>query len=315
MRGIFYNSKKAICSIWESGKMCYDALSKSENFTLDYSENQTNIDTSYDFVVYNQHFTVNNWMTSDMVKYSFKPVFCIVTEVSLVSNPISFSPTYFYKYIVLDPTVQETERIYAFGRPLEDIELPKDVQINYDIPKIGSFGFDTPGKLWHEIIRCVQNEYDNAFIHFNIPSATHIPFHAAKKLRNELYQKCKSVSTKPGIKWRITHDIMTKEQIVDFCSRNTINIFFYNRSSPVTNGKGYKAGLAAVTDQAIVSERPLLVTYDPTFRHLHPYIQFYPKVSIKQAIERSQEAVLRMKNDWSSKNFLTKFENILFNKT
>ena len=38
MKGIFYNSQKSLCSIWESGKMCYDALKKSNKYNLDYSE-------------------------------------------------------------------------------------------------------------------------------------------------------------------------------------------------------------------------------------------------------------------------------------
>ena len=38
MRGIFYNSKKALCSIWESGVMCYETLKQSKEFELDYTE-------------------------------------------------------------------------------------------------------------------------------------------------------------------------------------------------------------------------------------------------------------------------------------
>ena len=38
MKGIFYNSKKSVCSIHESGIMCYNILKKSSKFILDYSE-------------------------------------------------------------------------------------------------------------------------------------------------------------------------------------------------------------------------------------------------------------------------------------
>jgi hypothetical protein len=58
MRGIFYNSKKSLCSIWESGKMCYDALKKSNKYSLDYSE-ETSLDNSYDFVIINYHHSIH----------------------------------------------------------------------------------------------------------------------------------------------------------------------------------------------------------------------------------------------------------------
>lgn len=73
----------------------------------------------------------------------------------------------------------------------------------------------------------------------------------------------------------------------------------------------FASGLSAVTGQAISSGRPLLVTSDSTFRHIHKYINYYPNISIKEAIEQTQSGVLQMKEVWSCYNFLLKFENIL----
>ena len=75
----------------------------------------------------------------------------------------------------------------------------------------------------------------------------------------------------------------------------------------------YSCGLAAVTDQAILSEKPLLVSDDITFRHIHKYIDCYPNIGLKEAIEKTKTGVLQMKQDWSSENFLEKFEKILVN--
>jgi hypothetical protein len=104
-RGVFYNSKKSMCSIWESGKMCYDSLKESDKYTLDYSE-ETFLDNSYDFAIFNQHFTVNNWMSQDILQKFQKPTFCVVTEVNFGVNPVASSPDYFDHYIVLDSTIQ-----------------------------------------------------------------------------------------------------------------------------------------------------------------------------------------------------------------
>ena len=132
------------------------------------------IDHSYDFIIYNEHHLVNIWMTEEMVKKFNKPILCIVTEVGLSTNPIAKSPPYFPYYLVLDPTVTETKQIFSFGRPLEDYNLSTvdDSKIDNDIPIIFSFGFSTPGKQWDKIVELVQNDYDRAFIHFNIPRQT-----------------------------------------------------------------------------------------------------------------------------------------------
>lgn len=308
MKGIFYNSRKALCSIWESGKMCYDALSTSTNYTLDYSEAES-LDVSYDFAIFNHHPTVNNWMNEHIIMSYNKPTFCVVTEVSFSSDVIAFSPKYFNHYIVLDPTIQETERIHAFGRPIEEyISTTDPIDINYIVPNIFSFGFATYGKDWHKIVEIVQNEYDNANIHFNIPRATYVPDSMHDNIITSIKANCRAILTKPGIKLTITNDNLSKQNIIDICSKQTINCFYYNRQHM------FASGLAAVTDQAISSGRPLLVSGDRTFRHIHKYINYFPNISLKEAIVNTQAGVLQMKSEWSCRNFLLKFEHILFRK-
>ena len=305
-KGIFYNSKHSLCSIWESGKMCYDALKNSTKYSLDYSE-ETTMDNSYDFAIFNQHFTVNNWMNCDIIKKFNKPTFCIVTEVTFGDNPIGSSPNYFNHYIVLDSTISETNIIHAFGRPIEDFDLStiNNIQFENTVPKIFSFGFATLGKEWHKIVEAVQNEYDNAAIHFNIPKGTHVGLETHNNLINDLRKKIGNILYKPGIGIKITSDNLSKTELIELCSTKTINCFFYYREHM------YKAGLAAVTDQAISSGRPLLITTDCTFRHIHKYLDCYPNIGIREAVEKNKEGVLKMKTDWSQKNFLLKFEKIM----
>jgi FkbM family methyltransferase len=307
-KGIFYNSKKATCSIYESGLMVYNCLKRSHMYELEYTED-TNFLYNYDFCIVNQHFTVNNWITEPMIKLFNKPAFCVVTEVSFSNNCVAKSPNFFTAYIVLDTTINEINNIYAFPRPLED---NYDIILNEEnkIPIIGSFGFATVGKSWHKIVEEVQKEFDEAIIRFNIPYATHIPDNQYRI--NSVIHECMSVLKNPNIKLQITHNIFSKEELIKWCSQNTINCFFYEREHM------FNSGLCATTDQAIVSERPLLVTKDITFRHIHKYIDYYPNISIKQAIQNTINGVNKMKQDWSSKHFLEKFETIFLlyeNKT
>ena len=298
--GIFYNSKKALCSIYESGLMVYNSLKQSTLYTLDYTEDQDFL-FNYDFAIVNEHCTVNNWVTYNMIAQFDKHVFCVVTEVSFEYPFISKSPSYYTAYIVLDISIEDNTNIYSFGRPLEDYITPEYKEKN--IPIIGSFGFATEGKKWEKIVEEVQNEFDEALIRINIPYATHVPDNQTRI--HKVTMKCFNVLTKPNVKLEITNNNFSKEELIDWCSQNTINCFFYERDSI------YDAGLWATTDQAIISERPLLVTGDKTFRHIHKYIDYYPNIKIKEAISKTTEGVKQMKNDWSSKNFCKKFESIL----
>jgi hypothetical protein len=226
----------------------------------------------------------------------------VITEVGLGNDLILFNSNFFSAYMILDPSVTDQDNIFGFPRPLENIELPEHKENK--VPLIGSFGFATEGKEWHKVVELVQKDFNKAIIRFNIPKATFVPkeFHE-QNIRNmlEIIDKIK----KPEIKIILTHDQLSKEDLIKWCSENTINIFYYNRQHI------FKTGLSAVTDQAISSGRPLLVTSDKTFRHIHKYIDFYPNISVKQAIDQTIEGVNKMKKDWSKENFLTKFESIL----
>jgi FkbM family methyltransferase len=301
-KGIFYNSKKSMCSIYESGLMVYNCLKKSDMYHLDYTEDTTFL-YDYDFCIVNEHLTVNNWITKEMITKFNKSAFCIVTEVSFSKNCISESPNFYTAYIVLDISIDEQSNIYGFPRPLEDFYVIQPYNNDINIPIIGSFGFATFGKSWYKIVEETQKDFEEAIIRFNIPFATYIPDNESRI--NYIISSCKSVLKNPKIKLEITNFNFSKEELIKWCSENTINCFIYEREHLFT------AGLCATTDQAIVSERPLLVSKDITFRHIHKYIDYYPNISIKQAIENTIDGVKKMKEDWSSKKFLQKFEHIL----
>jgi hypothetical protein len=233
-----------------------------------------------------------------------KPNFAIITEIFLNGeNPIEHNVRFFQHYIILDPTIKETDRFHAFVRPIEDYDIPE--YIPTEIPEIFSFGFATVGKEWHRIVELVQLDYDIANIHFNIPKGTYIPDYMQKDAIAEIRQNIQSVLYKPGIKVQITENILSKPELLEICARKTMNCFYYNREHL------YSCGLSAVTDQAISAGRPIFITGDNTFRHLHKYIDHYPNIGIKEAIEKTQEGVLRMKKEWSAFHFKEKFETLL----
>ena len=71
-------------------------------------------------------------------------------------------------------------------------------------------------------------------------------------------------------------------------------------------------GLAAVTDQAIASGRPLAVSDNRTFRHIHEYIVPYPARSLRESIAVSQAEVQQMQQNWSHEAFQNTIHAALF---
>lgn len=295
LRGIYYNQKPTVCSIYETGKMCFEALALSDKYHLDYSDEPALKEDNYDFVVCNYHHVTNNWI-SQVIHKCNQPTFAIVTEVGHDANPIPFTPFIFQNYIILDPTIVDNDYFFGFSRPLEMI-TPRKKEHNDLI--IGSFGMPTPGKNWEGIIEKVQDEFDEAVIRFNIPMGTFVP-HSMQEINRVTYS-CNKMIYKPKIHLQITNNYMNKTELVDWCSQNTINMFLYNRNQP---------GLSATTDQAIIADRPILVSKNDTFRHILQYLHPYPN-TISDAIATTLPAVRQMQKDWSPIQFAKKFEEIL----
>lgn len=300
-QGLFLNTAKANCSIHESGRMCYDCLKLSEAYVLDYQEVDKDsrvISQKYDFYVFNYHAVTMRWLDTAALKAlpGFKAT--VVLEV-LPNNPFVMCPKGdFDAYLVLDPTLQSIEtNVYPFPRPLE--RATKEYRyVQKEVPQIGTFGFATAGKGFDKVIDAVNEEFDKAVIKINIPKGDYVSREAFEKMNNAL----KNHPSKLGVDVVITNDFFGKEELIEWCAQNTLNVFLYNRNMP---------GLSATTDQAITSGRPLAVSTNPTFRHLHTYLTPYPFKSLQASIDSSTEGVLKMRHDWSPENFALRFEKVL----
>src|SRR3989338_1218500 len=300
IKGLFINTKKANCSIHESGTMAYNALKLGNSYLLEYTEVDEHFHTisaQYDFYVFNYHHWTMVWLDTKEIKSLPGLKATIVLEV-LPNNPFVLCPKDdFDAYLVMDPTISlPYKNIFAFPRPLEQYTFTLPTLST--IPVIGSFGFATKGKYFDKVIDAVNYEFDTASIRINIPKGTYIN----QSYHDELINSLKRKSLNSGINLEITNDYLDKDALVKWLAQNTLNVFLYQR---------HKIGLSATTDQAICSGRPLAVSTDPTFRHIHKYIKPYPFRTLKESIEKSIPEVLKMKEDWSPKKFATKFEHVL----
>ncbi len=306
--GIFINQEKSQCSIYESGCMMYQALKYSDAFELKFfeltRENISQIPIA-DFYVFNYHHATMAWMNTQSIRTLPGVKFTFVLEM-LPGDPFVYCNSEdFDAYLVLDPSMRHAnKKVYSFTRPLEKVKFVPPYQ-EKEIPVIGTFGFGTPGKGFELVVDAVNREFERAIIRLNIPFATYADNHtfSLQKMNYTQYlvNLAKSVA-KPGIEVQFSNLFMSKEELIIWCSQNTLNCFLYCRNQP---------GLAATTDQCITSGRPLIVSKNDTFRHIHEYIKPYPEISLKEAIATSQNAIRQMQLDWTPELFAQKFEKVL----
>lgn len=303
LRGLFLNTEKAVCSIYESGKMAYECLILSNMYQLDYlelSKTNRNISTEYDFYIFNYHWVTMGWLDTKFIKQlpGFKAT--IVLEVSPNDPFACVSKDDFDAYLVLDPTCMHVQHnVHTFPRPLD---IPHHSIASHQakkIPIIGTFGLSAGDKGFDEVVKAVNEEFDAALIRINIPKSDHFPSKAFDEFINNLA----SIPIKEQIKIETTRHYFDKEELINWCAQNTLNVFLYNRR--IGNG------MSTTTDQAIVSGRPLAVSTNPTFRHIHSYIKPYPYLSLKDAIELTPPLVHKIQEDWKPVNFALKFEDVL----
>lgn len=302
IKGLFINNIKAQDSIYESGLMVFNCLKLSSLYQIDYVEigaNHRTIPLGYDFYFFNYHPFTMDWVDSSQLKKIPGLILTMVLEVS-PSDPFVLCPsTHFHGYCVLDPTLKhKNKRVFTFPRPLETIDNLKS-HIEKDTPVVGTFGFATKGKGFQHVVEAVNNEFEKAIVRINIPFGDFVP--DSQNYAQFLGNLCKKIAKK-NIEVIVTHDYMSKEQLVNWCSQNTLNCFLYDRNMP---------GLSATTDQAIMSGRPMAVSNNDTFRHILAYLPSYPNWSLHQSIELSKEPVMQMQKDWSQESFASKFETML----
>lgn len=303
LKGLFINCVEARDSIHESGAMVFGCLSGSEKYSLDYTEitpENVEISTDYDFYFFNYHFGTMAWLETKSVKEKLPGVkMTMVLEVSPNDPFVYCSPDDFDAYCVLDPTLNiEQKNVFAFPRPLEVFTENAAYQPG-KIPVIGSFGFATPGKGFETVIDAVRREFDRAVVRVNIPYATYSD--ESGILAAQLAQSCRERAGN-GIEVVVTHDFMSKSELIKWCGQNTLNCFLYDRNMP---------GLAATTDQAISSGRPLIVSKNNTFRHIQKYIKPFPYQTLKEAIEKTPAQVAEIQKAWSPEKFRMRFEEVL----
>ena len=319
-RFLFVNTREAACSIYEKGLTFFNLMEKSPNWTMDYVEinylNRNELHAGrivlvdgqtppqYDVIIFNYHpYTMRelegiecrNFGNLLGVKYCM-----VVEEIRDENNPVVDNvPDSFNGYIVLDPTKKfGNPRFHNFPRVLPKVLTGQ--QIEPEVPIIGCYGYVTVDKGFELIVRAAREEFDRSIVRINLPQASYADHN--KSLLADVLQKCQAEAG-DKVELRITHDFLSNDELIDWCSQNTVNAFFYQR---------HILGIAAAPDQAIASGRPIAVSSNPTFRHILQYQKPYPEMNLRDTIKNGVEYVSNIQKSWSAEACIQRLTDIIF---
>lgn len=330
---LFVSHRKAQCGVYEFGKSISDVLRNSKSYNFIRVECSSLAELHHaievnapDLIIYNYYESVLPWIATRVGPRVYRnniasigvPQVGIIHEITqhvadtavnyrtkfLFSGVSNFSSSLFDFYIAPDPTLLLYNPIvYKTGRliPAYQNKFPLPPKLT-----IGSFGFGTPKKGFEKIVQLVQQEFDEAVIRFNIPSADFGNDPDGAKAR-AIAEKCKALITKPGIQLKVTHDFHDSRGMLDFLAQNTVNMFLYEHNE--RSGKG----LSSAVDNAMAVQRPVVVSDAVMFRHI---FDTDPSICITQegltTIIRNGFAPLQKHYDeWNAENLLWDYERII----
>lgn len=311
---LYVNHRQQQCGVYEFGKGIGKALLNSKKFTVRYCECDSfrELKKEYnvfhpDIIIYNFHPSTMKWVLPENkfdAPVTYKLPAIHIGTIHEVHQQLADETRddVFDFHIAPDPTLLlKNPIVFKTGRLLPRKPLAR--MQNGKIPVIGSFGFATSGKGFDKIINLVQNEFDEAIIRLNIPFAKFGD--ETGELAKRIAVQCNELLVKKSIQLQVDHDYLADEDLLEFLSSNTINVFLYD-DMPAR-------GISSATDWALASGRPLAISKSRLFRHLfscRPGICIEQN-NLRQIMDNGTAPLHRIWEDWSEETILWEYERII----
>ena len=300
MKIYFINSSKKNCGVYQYGLRFWESVKDSdldiEYFEIENIEQFNKLDfNGVDILFFNWieggYQGPFGWYTRD-IAIKLKAKYNITTATVVHTRDLSTS---FFDYYIDQNPVNN-----GIVRPLYNYDISKP-KIKNDIINIGSFGFAGDHKGFDDIVKMVNEQYNQAQINLHITNAYYGDADGAHQ--HNIIDKIQEIERKPGIKLNITSNFLTNEEMLDFVYKNDIIILAYKGTIDTSS----------IPDYVISTNTPIGVTNIGSFNHVY-------KEDIDIALHTIDEILnFNLKNDyvaslrkeWSRENMISRFENLM----
>lgn len=299
MKIYFINSKKENCGVYQYGLRLWDSIKHSkfdvsyfeiENFEEFLSLDFSGVDLLFFNFIEGGYTGPFGWYTIPQVIY-VKDVLNIKTAT--VQHTAAFNTAKFDFVVNQDPDS-------GLPRPLYNYDLSKP-KSSSKVTRICSFGFAGPHKGFDDVVRKVNEEFDEAVVNLHITNA----YYGDRDGRGQssLIEEIKSIPLKPGIQLNITTEFLSNEEILDFVNNNDILLLAYK-------GGGDPSSLP---DYPISTNTPFSVTSMPTFKHVYNENIDFNKRTIKEILEycKNEAYPNKLRELWSQENLVKYFDSVI----
>ena len=329
---LFVTHRQKHCGVYEFGKQVFRALSGSTKYKFVSAECDSldelleSIKTHRpDVIIYNYHPSVMPWACTRISKGVYRNNLTGIKIVQIgliheVTQQVADTATAYRNtwilgrspkkvnslfdfYIAADPTLLlKNSLVFKTGRL-----VPEYTKVSPPPPifTVGSFGFATPKKGFEKIVQKVQEEFDEAVIRINMPSADFGDKDGARA--KAIAEQCRKGIYKKGIQLKVSHDFFTDAQLLEFLAGNSMNVFMYED----TGGRG----ISSAVDNALAVKRPVAVTRCPMFRHIlsaHPTVCIDDS-SLKTIFNNGFAPLQKIVTYWDRAHLVWDYERILDN--
>ena len=259
---LFVNHPQQACGVHQFGRQICDVLAASRRYRFVAAEIATVDELAAaraaarpDAMIVNWHPITFPAVPPAAFKATRLPIVALMHEITddMVRDPAGLP---FDRCIDHDPSgCRENPRFVRSCRPLP-------VYANRfappPLPTIGTFGFAGPTKGLEDLVRRVQEEFDECLIRMALPFNAFGDPDGTKSRATA--RSCRSLLTKPGVRLEVSHEFRTIPRVLDFLARNSLNAFFYVEQQ----GRG----ISSAVDLAIAAGRPVAVRRTSMFRHV-----------------------------------------------
>ena len=326
---LFVSHKPKQCGVYEFGKQVFEVVSHSTKYRFVKAECDSLAELLQavkknrpEVIIYNYHPSVLPWACTRITKGVYRNNLASIKVLQIgiiheVTQEVADTATAYRNafiighshkklnslfdfYIAADPTLLlANPLVFKTGRLVPEYSAPTPPAVF----TVGSFGFATPKKGFERIVQRVQEEFDEAVIRLNMPSAD---FGDKDGVRaRAIAEQCRKSLYKKGVRLEISHDFFNEKQLLDFLAGNSMNVFMYED----TGGRG----ISSAVDNALAVKRPVTVTRCPMFRHI---LSARPSVcvgdsSLKAIFNNGFVPLEKIAKYWDKAHLVWDYERIL----